>query len=134
MESDSTRLSVQGGYQRYASEAPSSKTRASSASKGRERADTMARAEEEDKVSDAELEDDDHFEHLRALSSVNASDVRRGATRRLNFPEPIYKGTINIGCLSYKSRVDQVIEQLGIDQEDFIYWTSRDPIKVEIPD
>jgi hypothetical protein len=80
-------------------------------------------------VSDAELEDDGgQFEGLLERATSSVGELRRGATRRLNFPEPIYKGTINIGRISYKSRVDQVIEQLGIEHDDFIYWSSRDPV------
>ena len=52
---------------------------------------------------------------------------------KFDFPEPIYPNVINIGNVSGRTRLDQILEQLLIKEENYLYWTSNDKVKVIIP-
>ena len=67
----------------------------------------MAAAAEEDGLSEENLEDD---MMSKRLSTIDGSTVHRGATRRVDFPKALYTDKINIGVISYKSKVEQVTE------------------------
>ena len=79
-----------------------------------------SRADEED------YDDEDYYEE-------DAGDQRRGAVgkkKKFDFPAPIYNDVINIGNVGGLTRVEQVLDQLQIDDEEFVYWTSKEKIKI----
>lgn len=53
--------------------------------------------------------------------------------KRFDFPDPIYPDVINIGNVNGLTILDQVLDQLMIKEDNFIYWTSKDKVKVIIP-
>lgn len=53
--------------------------------------------------------------------------------KKFDFPDPIYPNVINIGNVNGMTLLEQVLDQLVIKEENFIYWTSKDKVKVMIP-
>jgi len=42
---------------------------------------------------------------------------------------------INIGNCTGKTRLEQILEQLGLDEEnDFIWWSGNEKLKVNVPE
>ena len=79
----------------------------------------------DDEGSDFDTMEDDLFRDRRGKAK---------STSKFEFPEPIYKDTINIGNVSGQTRHERIMSQLKIQPEEYIYWTSKDKIKVNIPD
>ena len=73
-------------------------------------------------------------EQQRTRASEGADDRNGGVNRRkalgrsglreLDLAEPLYATPINVGALSGQPKLDQVLEQLNVAEDDFIYWTS----------
>jgi len=53
--------------------------------------------------------------------------------RELKMDEPLYPQVLNIGKASGYQRLDQVMDQIGVKEEDFIWWSSSSKLKVKIP-
>lgn len=87
-------------------------------------------------VLDSRVGDDDSDEEYYDEDEGGAE--RRGAvgkkaSKKFDFPEPIYGDVINIGYVAGLSRVEQVLDQLEIQDDEFVFWTSKDKIKINIP-
>ena len=52
--------------------------------------------------------------------------------RKFNFPEPIFPNIVNVGNLSGVTMLEQILEQLGVDEDDYLSWSSKGRIKVNI--
>ena len=53
--------------------------------------------------------------------------------RELKMDEPLYPQVLNIGKASGYQRLDQVMDQIGVKEEQFIWWSSSSKLQVKIP-
>jgi len=40
---------------------------------------------------------------------------------------------LNLGNVYGATKLDQILEQLGVSESDYLYWNSKDKIKIRIP-
>lgn len=86
-------------------------------------------------VLDSRVDDDD-YDDEEYYEEDNGDVQRRGAVgkkKKFDFPQPIYQDVINIGNVAGLSRVEQVLDQLQIQDDEFVFWTSKEKIKIDIP-
>ena len=89
-------------------------------------------SEEEDEEEEQEISSKDQTQ--RAKSAGATASQRKQGTRRagilrqpVTIADPIYSHVINIGNCTGKTRLDQVIEQLDLDEEqDYIWWNGAE--------
>jgi hypothetical protein len=47
--------------------------------------------------------------------------------------EPTFPNIVNIGGLSYETKLDQILVQLNVSYSEYLWWNSNNKIRVTIP-
>ena len=87
----------------------------------------MQNVEEQSSLSGSDFENIDgeynsDFDMLDdALFEKRAQASKR---RKFNFPEPMFPNIVNVGNLSRVTMLEQILEQLGVDEDDYLSWSS----------
>ena len=87
----------------------------------------------QEQIEDDDFGSDDSFEHLEDVRRTGVPN-QDDQENKFDLPKPIYDEVINIGNVSGFAKLDQVMEQLYIKPSEYIYWNSKDTIKIKIPD
>lgn len=81
-------------------------------------------------TNDFEINNFDMTLQLRVTNGFQALSHEK--QNPFNLPEPIYSTNINIGDVSGKTKVQQICEQIGIQESEYVWYNSNHNIKVQI--
>ena len=76
---------------------------------------------------------DDGFEFIDGFGMFSKKKTKVVDQKRWKFPEPVYPDEIDLGNQNSESRLDQVLEQLNIKRDDYVWWNQDHHIEVKIP-
>jgi hypothetical protein len=58
---------------------------------------------------------------------------RRTVNKKYDFPKPFYNTILQIGQVQTKTKLEQIMDQLGISEQEYVWYNSNQNVKVTIP-
>ena len=68
------------------------------------------------------MEMDDGFEFIDGFGLFSKKKAKVSDQKKWKFPTPVYPDVIDLGEQNSQSRLDQVLEQLNLKRDDYVWW------------